>query len=259
LPAIEQLEAAGKAACAAGRGETGVVRIGILTSLASGFLRDVVQSYAARHPDISIDIHDGSRNAHIAAIRGRRLDIAFLTGTGTVSDCETSTLWEERVHVAVAKGHKLADRRMLDWADIRGERFIVSRIAPGPEVHDYIVRRAADYSSFPDVEVKDVGRETLMNLVGLGQGITLVSAAWAVVKLPGLVLRPLSAPDDVIPFSAVWSAQNDNPALRRFVSIAHVLAGRCRHGSSDWLASTVGFKQTDAEASVTAQRPDRSP
>ena len=59
-------------------------------------------------------------------------------------------------------------------------------------MHDYIIRRAADYSTYPEVMFKAVVQETLMNLVGLRQGITLVSAAWVDVKLPHLVLRPLT-------------------------------------------------------------------
>jgi len=55
------------------------------------------------------------------------------------------------------------------------------------------------------------------------------------MKLPDLVLRPLIDDADVVPFSMVWSAGNDNPALRRLLSIAHMLAQRPRKGCSDWI------------------------
>jgi len=258
-PALEQLELAGRSAAAAGRAEIGVVRVGILTSLAGGFLRELVRSYAIQHPEITIDIRDGGRDEHVSAIRRRRLDVAFVTGEDRIGECETAALWEERVHVALPKGHRLASRRKLDWPELRGECFIVSRLAPGPEVHDYIIRRAADYSSYPEVLYKAVVQETLMNLVGLGQGITLVSAAWADVKLPDLVLRPLVDPADIVPFSAVWSHQNDNPALRRFISVAHTLAGRIRRGTSDWAKEPMGLTPLGREPSVGEQRPDPSP
>lgn len=257
-PALEQLELARKAAAAAGRAEIGVVRVGILTSLAGGFLRELVRSYAVRHPEITIDIRDGGRDEHIGSIRRRKLDVAFVTGDRRIADCETAPLWEERVHVALPKGHKLASRRQLDWSDLQSECFIVSRFAPGPEVHDYIVRRAADYSTYPEVLYKAVVQETLMNLVGLGQGITLVSAAWVDVKLPDLVLRPLTDPADIVPFSAVWSPRNDNPALRRFISVAHALAGRVRRGTSDWSPQALGLAPIKSGISASGQRLDPS-
>lgn len=223
-PALEQLESARRSARAARRAESGLVRIGILTSLAGGFLRQLVQSYTERHPQVTIDVRDGGRREHLAAVRARRLDAALITGSDPVPGCETRELWRERVHVALPEGHALAARPKLDWPDLKAEHFIVSRGEPGPEVHDYIVRRSADYSTYPDVEEKAALQDTLMNLVSLGQGITLVSAAWTAVKVPGLVLRPLTARADIVPFSAVWSAENDNPAFLRFLQTAQLLA-----------------------------------
>ena len=222
-PALEQLESARRSARAARRAEAGLVRIGILTSLAGGLLRQLVQAYAETHPNVRIDLRDGGRREHLAAVRAQRLDAAIVTGTDPVPGCETRQLWCERVHVAVSAGHPLAERPKLDWPDLKGEHFIVSRSEPGPEVHDYIVRRSADYSSYPDVEEKAALQDTLMNLVSLGQGITLVSAAWTAVKVPGLVLRPLTARADIVPFSAVWSPANDNPAFLRFLETAQRL------------------------------------
>ncbi|WCM27381.1 LysR family transcriptional regulator [Sphingomonas sp. QA11] len=223
-PALEQLESAKRSARAARRAEVGLVRIGILTSLAGGFLRHLVKNYTERHPQVRIDVLDGGRREHLGAVRARRLDAALVPGSDAVRGCETRVLWRERVHVALSEGHPLAGRRELDWSDLKAEHFIVSRGEPGPEVHDYIVRRSADFSTYPDVEEKAAFQETLMNLVSLGQGITLVSAAWTAIKVPGLVLRPLTARADIVPFSVVWSAENSNPAFLRFLQIAQLLA-----------------------------------
>lgn len=241
LPACEQLETAHRIAAAAGRAETGVIHVGVVTSLAGGFLRSLLHDYCKLNPGIQVDVHDGSRDNHLAAVQKLTLDVAFLTGTECAPYCESAEIWRERVHVALWKGHHLAGHHCVDWDDLRKERFIVSRFHPGMEVQNYIIRRASTCGVPPNIEIKNAGRETLMNLVSLRQGITLVSAAWASVGLPDLVLRPLSHAYDVIPFSAVWSAQNDNPALRRLLSIAHMMSGQVRPGTSDWAASTLGI------------------
>ncbi|KCZ51267.1 LysR family transcriptional regulator [Hyphomonas pacifica] len=257
--ALEQLDLAEKTAAAAGRAEIGIVRVGILTSLAGGFLREIVRCYAHRHPEITIDIRDGGRKEHIEAVRSRKLDVAFVVGDSSIADCEIASLWRERVYVALPERHELAGRRQLDWSDLRCESFIVSRSEPGPAVHDYIVRRLSDYCTSPEILYKGVVQETLMNLVGLGQGITLVSAAWMDVKVPNLVLRPLSDPADIMLFSAVWSPLNDNPALRRFISVAHTLAGRVRRGASDWAPEALATTPVGGVSSAGARKPDPSP
>lgn len=238
MPAVEQLDAARRSAGAVGRAEVGIVRVGIFTSLAGGFLRQLLHCYSSRFPSVSIDVHDGGRREHLAAVRTHRLDIAFITGAGPIEKCETAELWRERVYVAMPSDHPLAAKDRIEWNLLQNAHFIVSRSEPGPEVHSYIMRRSADFSTYPNIEEKAVLQDTLMNLVALGQGITLVSAAWNSVAVPGLVLRPLTAAEDIVPFSAVWSPKNDNPALRRLLSVAHILAGRWRKGSSDWATET---------------------
>jgi len=233
-PALERLELAQKAAATAGRAEIGLVRIGILTSLAGGALRDIISHYIQRHPKVRIDVRDGNRADHLAAIHQGRLDVAFLTGADDLPQCESAELWHERVYVALNKYHRLASRRKLDWPDLSGEHFILSRLLSASEIHDYISRRAANCGACTEIEILDARPETLMNLVSLGQGVTLVLAAGATIKLPGLIIRPLISDEDIVPISAIWSAKNDNPALRQFLSAAHVLAGRKRRGTSDW-------------------------
>ena len=256
---LEQLELTKRTASAAGRAEVGVVRIGILTSLAGGFLRELLRAYSLQHPGIELDIRDGHRDQHVAAIRNRKLDIALVTGDCRIAGCETATLWDERVLVALPKNHRLAGNTQINWSDLRDEHFIVSRFAPGLQVYEYIRNRAAVSYIHIDITCKSVAQETLMNLVAMGYGITMIAAPWAAMKLPDLLLRPLASPADIVSFSAVWAPQNDNPALRRFISVAHMLAGCIRRGASDWAFGTNEFTPHERSPSASGQIPDRSP
>jgi DNA-binding transcriptional LysR family regulator len=215
-------------AAAAGRVEEGTVRVGIITTLAGGFLRELISSYRRCFPGVQIIILDGGRREHLRAIRVRQLDIAFFTGNAPVAGCDVEEFWRERVHVAMSAEHPLAGSNAVDWPQLRQEQFIVSTMEPGPEVHDYIVRRIADYSTYPEVTYRHVTVETLMHMVAIGEGITLVSEGWTSMAHPDLAMRPLTAAEDIVPFSAVWSPSSDNPALRRFLSFARDLAARQR-------------------------------
>src|SRR3546814_10282618 len=68
---------------------------------------------------------------------------------------------------------------------------MVSEYPPGPEIHDYVVRRIADYSHYPVIERRGVQQEMLMSMVGMGFGISLVSEGWVALGIPGVVMRPL--------------------------------------------------------------------
>jgi DNA-binding transcriptional LysR family regulator len=69
-----------------------------------------------------------------------------------------------------------------------------------------------------------VGRETLMHLVALGFGISIISEAGIATCYPGVVFRPLATDQDMLPYSAVWLPGNDNPALRRLLSLARSMS-----------------------------------
>jgi DNA-binding transcriptional LysR family regulator len=206
---------------AIGRSEHGRVRIGIYSSIASGFLAELLRAYSQRHRKVRIDLIDGNAGEHVAAIRQLRLDVAFLTGTHDWIDCERETLWSERVFVALPDDHALAAREELVWDDLVDESFIVSVVPPGQEIHDHLVRCLADLGRHPEIEVQQIGRDNLLSLVALGRRLTLVSEAMTVAQLPGISYRPITG--EVLPFSAVWSAKNDNPAFRRFLSLARAI------------------------------------
>lgn len=236
-PALAEIDDAMKAAASAGRGAEGVIRIGILSSVSSGFLGNLLGHYHCFHPAIAIDVVEGSANEHVARITERQIDIAFVTGTPQASHCDTALLWETRVFAALPLWHALASDDAVQWDSLKDEHFIVSRDAPEPEIHEYIVRRTATFGRSPPVERYGVGRETLMHLVALGFGISIASEAATSTQYPDVVFRPFTTAEDMLPYSAVWLPGNDNPALRRFLSLARSLAsGRPAPDAPKWVS-----------------------
>jgi DNA-binding transcriptional LysR family regulator len=224
--ALAEIDHAVKSAANAGCGAEGAIRIGILSSLSGGFVRELLRAYREKHPAIAVEIVEGSASEHLARLSERLLDIAFVSGIPSVSHCDTVVLWEARLFAALPERHRLADESEVGWEALKDERFIVSRDAPGPEIHDYVVRRVADLRQSPSVERYSVGRETLMHLVALGFGISFISEAGTATCYPGVIFRPLAASQDILPYSAVWLPGNDNPAFRRFLSLARSMSSQ---------------------------------
>lgn len=108
--ALSQIGHAAVDAAAFGRGETGMVRIGIFTSLASGFLADLLRTYVSTNPSIRPDLVEGGPSAHIAAVQRHDIDVAFLTGKPIAEGCDMTHLWNERVLVALPSDHVLTSR-----------------------------------------------------------------------------------------------------------------------------------------------------
>lgn len=84
------------------------------------------------------------------------------------------------------------------------------------------MRELAALGRHPEIQVQSVGRDNLLPLVAMSRGLTLVSEAMIVALLPGITYRPIAG--ELIPFSVVWSPNNDNPAFRRMLSMAKAKA-----------------------------------
>lgn len=220
--ALRQIDIGMSKVAAVGRADQGLIKAGIFSSLASGFLFDLLRAFGTRHPNVRVDLIDNNPPEHVAAVRKLCLDVAFITGTAAWDGCEAEHLWCEKVFVVLPEGHPLVDKPALRWADLASERFIVSDVAPGQEIHDYLVAHLAGLGRQLDIQSQQVGRDNILSLVALGHGLTLTSGATTGAQFPGIVYRELA--DEVLPFCMVWSAQNDNPACRRLLSLARSMA-----------------------------------
>lgn len=234
--ALSQIGHAAIDAGSCGRGEAGIIRIGIFSSLASGFLSDLLRTYVDANPGVRPDLIEGGPTAHIVSIQRHHLDIAFLTGQPIADGCDVAHLWNERVYVALPGEHELVSRSEISWADLGDRHFIISETDPGPEIHDYLIKHLADLGRHPSVERHRVGRDNLMHLVAMGQGITLTSEATTASCFPGVIYRPMS--EEILPFCAIWSPQNDNPALRRLLSLARTMSKRSKSSLVEASAAT---------------------
>ncbi len=220
---LRQIDDGAREVAAVGRVEYGHIKIGIISSIASGFLLKLLHAYDERHSGVTIGFIDGGPSEHMAAIRHFQLDVAFVTGVAEWSGCDTACLWTERAFIVLPQEHILTRRRAVGWPELIGENFIVSDLSSGRDVRNYIIRHISQFNRESEIQFQYVGRDNLLPLVALGHGLTVISEASTVVRIPGVSYRPIR--DETLLFSAVWSPKNDNPALRRLLSMAKAMSG----------------------------------
>jgi DNA-binding transcriptional LysR family regulator len=158
--------------------------------------------------------------------------VAFVLNGVQAADCDVATLWAERVFVVLPEDHVLRSNQAIDWHDIGSERFIVRGSECDSALCYRISQSLSDHNHSVRIRKFDVGRGTLMQLVAMGWGVGLTSEATAGISFPGIIFRPIADTDGTVSFCAVWSPHNYNPALRRFLSLARVLARQRKKAGS---------------------------
>ena len=201
-----------------GSASEGRISIGLVASIAGGTARELLTSFIAAHSGVALDLVEGFSHDHIAAVRALRMDVALVVDSPPAPGCVVEPLWAEPIYVALSATSALAGIEALSWEDLASELFIVSNMGPGPDIQDIVMQHLTGLGRRPAVEPRRVQRGGLLGLVSLGIGISLVGTADIAVTYPDVVFRPLLG--EVLPFSAVWAENNDNPVLRRFLSLA---------------------------------------
>lgn len=221
---LSRLESAVRTTRAAGAATEGCIRIGTVASVSGGYLNQLLREWRAARPGVALEIEAALPEENIARIVAKLIDVAIVTGSRFSRDYDSERLWCEDVFAALPDQHSLARYDRIQLSALASERFLVTRHPPGPEIHDWIINRLSELGSRPLIQEQAVGRDTLLSLVGLGFGVTLASSAETMISYPNVSFVRLTG--ECLPFSFVWLATNDNPALRRFLSDARLLSGR---------------------------------
>jgi hypothetical protein len=180
--------------------------------------------------------------------------VTFVSDASIPANCEVLPLWKESLFVALRRDHRLKDRTALGWPSLRDERFIIRQAKCDPELCERVIKHLHDQTPDKVIQKLNVGRETLMHLVGIGHGVTLTSEATVSTEYPDVIFRPISGNDETVQFGAVSLSGNSNPALRRLLSLAKEQAGARRCCSE----STAGAPEAGKPPALTIGRP-RSP
>lgn len=221
---IDDLQAAIRYANASGVARNGSLFIGLIASLSRGALMNVVTAFRHRHPHVDLHFIEAERSELFTHLSHRVIDVVVAAGELDNKACDTLLLAREKTYLAVPQASALTKRDRLSWDEVVEETFLVSSDEPGRELHDYIIRRASDLGRQVHVRRHRIGREGIMSLVSMGVGVSLIFGQWRDVDYPNVVFVPIGSDDELVPFSVLWLAENDNPALRRFVSLARMEA-----------------------------------
>lgn len=215
-----------RAARSAGTAGKGCLRLGLTASMSRGALREVIAEYQLQHSDIELSFTETDLGELMTLLSHRILDVVIAAGEPTSEHGDMLLLTRTPLFIAVARDHPLAQLSFLTWSHVEAMPFIVSADAPGPTIQDYIIRKVSNFGRQACINVHRVRREALMNLVGLGLGISLICEQWCGVEYPDVTYIPLYEGENIetIPFSLTWRPENDNPSLRRFLSLAREVA-----------------------------------
>ncbi len=189
--ALEASEALTTLAKAARDPLDGMVRLGIIPTLAPYLLPLALGPIAKAAPKLDLEIWEDFTEVIMARLTNRQLDMAIIATDPPDDGFSSITLFDDPFLAAFAPGHPLAKAKSID-ARALGPDLLV--------LHDghclgEQVSNACGQGAQAGRDLRAAGLETLIQLVAAGYGTTLIPAIAArAVANQGIVLRPIKTP-----------------------------------------------------------------
>ncbi len=204
---------------AAGKGRAGNLTVGFNSSISAGNLRATLVSSQRDNPDVAIEGVEADRSVLFAGIDSGEIDIAILIGEVDRDDYRHVSFWSEHVYLAIPNNHELAEREIINWTDLREQRFVLPAADPGPDIRDMLIGRLWQSGGHPDVCLHPVSRETILSLLGETGMLSVGCEGVTGAHYPDVVYRPVQGEQGpaLVVYSGYWRADNANPVLKQFL------------------------------------------
>lgn len=217
---------AADAARIAGGVISGRLTVGFPTGLHLDHISPVIRAFREEHPRSEFVYSHALPEAQIKGLRDGSLDVAFVNVAGPLQGMEHCVVWRVPFEVVMPENHRLARKKTLDFKDLAGEDFVFCTRESRPVFYDEFFRQCANAGFRPQV-VAEVGGypTTMLALVGLGTGVSVLPHFERAEDIQGIVWRPLVRPKLWTDFALVWPRKAASPMSREFTEMAHHMLG----------------------------------
>jgi DNA-binding transcriptional LysR family regulator len=197
-------------------GSTGSVRIGAVGSAFFGAISGVLAPARQALPDVELLVQEMESPEQLDALAAGAIDIGFMRPPAPAG-VTARDVWAEPLVVAVPESSPLTEHAVLSPSDLAGQRVVLFPREAGPGYWDRVAALfvEAGVTLQPVAEAGHV--TTLLGLVSLGMGITVVPASMQTVQLPGIGYRELRT-DVELRLSLVTAGDDFSENVRRVVA-----------------------------------------
>jgi LysR family hydrogen peroxide-inducible transcriptional activator len=196
---------------------SGSLTVGFYPGLASGPLGAGIAEFRSTRPDVELRLIEGGPSDLHRQLNERVVDIIFVTLIPKLATAINvqERLWDEPLIVAVASDHPLAAKDRLRWADLASTLIMLRSHQGDLSAYRAIAARMGDEPF--DCDLHDVSRGSLIEMVRLGLGATILLASTKVPR-DGVVFRPIVDKLAHGEIQAIWPKDDSNPLRHRLLS-----------------------------------------
>ncbi|MER8910186.1 LysR family transcriptional regulator [Mesorhizobium sp. M0854] len=216
---LQQTEQAVELARKADRGETGHLAVGFIDAAIYSVVPSVVQRFTKRYPEVELSLTDLRIPNQVRAVAERQLDIGFVHPPVIHNALKVESILVEPLIVALPETHRLASEAEVALADLASEALIQFPRSINPSLYDEIVGLCRSSGFSPRIVREATPKQTIIGLVSVGLGVSLLPACLQNLRRSGVVYRPIQGRTLSIDTSIIYRHEQPSPVLNAFLDI----------------------------------------
>jgi len=155
-------------------GSLGLIRIGVLPTVAAHFLPPVLARFKDGLTGVTVVLREESRTSLlIPLVQSGEIDLFIGLRPLPSAGLKCCELLTEDLCVAVSPKHPLAEKRRVSLARLKTEKFILYK-TPGHSTRELALQYCRNAGFDPEVAFESEQAETIQNLVAANLGITIL-------------------------------------------------------------------------------------
>jgi DNA-binding transcriptional LysR family regulator len=211
---LNQHEAMTAALHQARSGEIARLRLGFVSSAAISVLPPLVRELRSQWPGIDLELREETTDTQIELISTGALDAGLAREVRSVQGLSSTLLQNERLVLALATDHPLANRASVALAELKGEKFIAFPREQISRLFDHIA--ALLHAANVDFEVTQEALQfpTILGLVAAHLGIAIVPRSLRAFTIPGIAYLNIDDANAISRVSLIYSNDmSDSPLI----------------------------------------------
>jgi LysR family transcriptional regulator, hydrogen peroxide-inducible genes activator len=152
----------------------GVLRLGVIPTIAPYVLPDLVQALRVAAPQMPLDIEENLTANLEAMLRGGTVDAAILALPFEVPGIETQALYDEDFQLVVPAKHPWAKRKRVALGELKPVDLLLLPV--GHCFRDQVLDACGEFARAPAPGRQGNSLETLRSMVASGLGMTVLPA-----------------------------------------------------------------------------------
>jgi DNA-binding transcriptional LysR family regulator len=175
-------------------GAAGHVRLLANTNASTEFLPEALSAFLATHPQVTVDLEERLSDEIVALIAEGVGEIGIVAGTVDMGRLQTFPFRSDRFVVVTSRGHALADRKRIAFAEVLG--FDLVGLDRTSALQRFLAAKAVPLGQALRLRVQLRSFDAVCRLVAAGVGIGVVPLTTATRAALSLPLAVIDLEDD---------------------------------------------------------------